>query len=433
LRVFFLSETSDTMKKLHSFSKIALVAGAFAGALQAQGDSRLAEIAAQQEQKAAETRPEQQGRVERGLIWFRDAAVLERFADGIGGVRLKLGGLAPGSGLAAGPEYHRDSLSGGLLTLRTGAQTSTRGYRKLDFELGAPRLAGGRLFALIYGVHHNYPGMSYYGPGPDSEKTGRSNFRLEDTAIDATFGVRPTRRLTVGSSAGYLFNNIGAGTDSRYATSVATYSPVQARGIDVQSNFMRTGTFVQYDWRDDPGGPRSGGNYFAQFSDYRDRSFGVSHFRRLDIEAQQYFSILNERRVFATRVRSTLTFRDDNRFIPFYMQPSLGGSEDLRGYRPFRFRDDNLLVMNAEYRWEVFSGLDMALFADAGKVFSRRSQFNLTNLESNAGFGFRFNARNQTFLRLDVAFSHEGFQVWVKFNNVFRKGPVHTSSSMGDF
>jgi len=114
------------------------------------------------------------------------------------------------------------------------------------------------------------------------------------------------------------------------------------------------------------------------------------------------------------------------------MQPSLGGAEDLRGYRPYRFRGDNLLAMNAEYRWEIFSGLDMAVFADAGKVYQRKSDFLLDDLESDAGFGFRFNARDKTFLRLDVGFSHEGFQVWVKFNNVFKKGPVHTSSSLGD-
>ena len=119
--------------------------------------------------------------------------------------------------------------------------------------------------------------------------------------------------------------------------------------------------------------------------------------------------------------------------IPFYMQPSLGGSEDLRGYRPYRFRGNNLLAMNAEYRWEVFSGLDMALFGDAGKVFTRKSDYSLRDLESDAGFGFRFNARNKTFLRLDVGFSHEDFQIWVKFNNVLKKGPVHTSSSMGEF
>jgi outer membrane translocation and assembly module TamA len=89
--------------------------------------------------------------------------------------------------------------------------------------------------------------------------------------------------------------------------------------------------------------------------------------------------------------------------------------------------------MNAEYRWEVFSGLDMAVFGDAGKVFQHKSQFDLKGLETSAGFGFRFNARNVTFMRFDVGFSHEGYQISVKFNDLFRKGPVHTSSSQGDF
>jgi hemolysin activation/secretion protein len=115
------------------------------------------------------------------------------------------------------------------------------------------------------------------------------------------------------------------------------------------------------------------------------------------------------------------------------MQPALGGSEDLRGYRPYRFRGDNMLVMNAEYRWEVFSGLDMAVFADAGKVAMKKSDLIATNLETSVGFGLRFHERDKTFLRIDVGFSHEGFQVWVKFTDVFKRGPVHTSSSLGAY
>ena len=401
--------------------------------LWAQQDSRASETAAKQEEKAAQAKPDRQKRLERGLIWVRESAVLQRVMNGAGGFRVKLGGLAPGSGFAIGPEYRRNDLLHGQLTVRAAAQTSLRGYRKFDFTVSTPRLRHDRIFAELDAVHHDYPSLSYYGPGSDSRKTGRTDFRLEDTAVDATFGLRPARHLTLGTSAGYLFNNVGHGTDSRYASAERVYSPWQAPGIDAQSNFVRTGTLAQYDWRDKPGGPRRGGNYFAQFSDYRDRTFGQGDFQRLDVEAQQYVPVLNQRRVFALRGKSTFTFRDGGRPIPFYMQPALGGSEDLRGYRPFRFRDDNLFVMNAEYRWEAFSGLDMALFADAGEVFARRSQFDLSRLESDAGFGFRFNARNQTFLRLDVGFSHEGFQVWVRFGNVFKKGPVHTSSSMGDF
>jgi outer membrane protein assembly factor BamA len=414
------------------FLQFLALAGMAATPAMAQTDSRAAEIAAQQEQKATEAHPDQPNRIEKAMLWFRDQDPLARFSAGFAGFRPKIGGLGPGTGFGIGPEYNRTGLLGGLLNFRTAAQASFRGDRKFDLELSAPRIGQGRYFADFYAVHHDYPQMAFYGSGPDSNKSGRSNFRLEDTALDATFGIRPVKHLTVGTSAGYVFNNIGHGTDSRYASAETVYTPAQATGIDVQSNFLRAGTFAQYDWRDNPDGPRRGGNYFVQFNDFRDRSFGLSNYRRLDLEAQQFVPVLNDRRVFAFRAKSSLTY-SDGRPIPFYMQPSLGGGEDLRGYRAYRFRGDNLLAMDAEYRWEVFSGLDMAVFGDAGKVFNHKSEFDFRNLESDLGFGLRFNQRNKTFLRLDVGFSHEGFQIWVKFANVFKKGPVHTSSNMGDF
>ena len=141
--------------------------------------------------------------------------------------------------------------------------------------------------------------------------------------------------------------------------------------------------------------------------------------RRLELEAQQYIPFFNQRRVIALRARSELTYKNRNQTLPFYMQPTLGGSNDLRGFRPFRFYDDNLIVFNAEYRYEIFSGLDMAVFGDAGKVFHSKRDWNVQDLEGSYGIGMRFNARNNVFLRLDAGFSHEGFQVWLKFNNVF--------------
>jgi hypothetical protein len=403
-----------------------------AGRLVAQTDSRLAIIAAQQDEKAAQAQPDTPNRIERGLNWYRDQDPLGRFTGGVHGFRPKLGSLGAGTGFAVGLEYLRTDLTPAHLTFRSAAQTTFQGDRKLDLQVAAPRLGSGRYFAEFYTVHHNYSRLNYYGPGQDSEKTGRTDFRLEDTALDLTAGVRPVKHLSIGSTVGYVFNNVGPGMDSRYASADTVYSPAQAPGINVQANFLRTGAFAQYDRRDNPDGPRHGGNYFAQFSDYRDRTLGLSDFRRVDMEAQQYIPVLNDRRVFALRARSTLTYAD-GRAIPFYMQPSLGGAEDLRGYRPYRFRGDNLFVMNAEYRWEVFSGMDMALFGDAGQVFMSKSDLSLSSLESDIGFGLRFNQRNKTFLRVDVGFSHEGFQVWVKFKNVFKKGPVHTSSSLGDF
>jgi outer membrane protein assembly factor BamA len=101
------------------------------------------------------------------------------------------------------------------------------------------------------------------------------------------------------------------------------------------------------------------------------------------------------------------------------MQQTLGGSEDLRGFREFRFRDRNVVVYNLEYRWEVFSGMDMALFGDAGKVFPDRSDFSLSNLEGAYGIGLRFNQAKAVFLRIDIGRSREGTRFFFKFGHVF--------------
>lgn len=391
----------------------------FAIPLAAQHGSRAAEIEATRDEKAKSLTPDDPSRAEQLLVEIKEKRVLERLTAGIAGFRIKFGGLVTGSGFALGPEYLRTDLADGNIILRSSARGSLKKYTLLDFELSTPRLAGDRVFLDFYAAHRNYPQMQYYGPGPDSAKTGRSDFRLENMAWDFSGGVKPVRSLKVGATGGFLKVNVGPGTDKRFVSAEQIYTPSMTPGIDRQTDFARTGLFAQYDYRDFPGGPRKGGNYIARYSWHFDRQLDLHSFRQLDLEVQQYIPFFNERRVIALRGKSVLTYAGDGQVVPFYLQPTLGGSDDLRGFRPFRFYDDNLTVFNAEYRWETFSGLDMAVFADAGKVFHRRGDWNLDDLEGCYGVGMRFNVRNAVFLRIDAGFSHEGFQVWLKFNNVF--------------
>ena len=73
--------------------QITLIAGIMAGLALSQTDSRLAEIAAQQEEKAAVAKPDEPGKIEHSMIWFRDHSLIEKISEGIGGFRPKLGGL----------------------------------------------------------------------------------------------------------------------------------------------------------------------------------------------------------------------------------------------------------------------------------------------------------------------------------------------------
>ena len=172
-----------------------------------------------------------------------------------------------------------------------------------------------------------------------------------------------------------------------------------------QSDFQSLGRVPQVDYRDSEIGPRSGGNYVVRYDDYQDQTWGralVPPNRRRS--AAVYFVFQQAPRDCPARA-TVFTYPDSGQTVPFYMQQVLGGSDDLRGYRPYRFYGDHMLLVNAEYRWEVFSGLDMAIFADAGKVAMRRAEIKFKDLESAVGFGFRFNARNATFIRLDFGFS----------------------------
>lgn len=387
--------------------------------LSAQVASRDEAIQAARQEKAQHLAPDATSKLEQWLVQVREKKLIERITAGTSGLGVKLGGLTTGSGFAAGPQYVRRDLGDGQLVIRGSARASLKRFQLFDLEIGLPKLLRERLSFDFLAVHRNYPRVDYYGPGPDSAKTGRSDFRLEDTAYDFAGGVKPWRYLKLGAALGYLQVNVGPGADPRFVSTDKIFVPAVTPGIDRQADFLRGGAFLQLDWRDNPGGPRRGGNYLVRYSSYSDRTLGRHSFRRLDLEAQQYISFFNERRVIALRGKSVLTYTAAGQRVPFYLQPTLGGSDDLRGFRSFRFYDDNMIALNAEYRWESFSGLDMALFADAGKVFPQRAQWNLKDLEGTLGFGFRFNIRNNVFLRLDVGFSHEGYQIWLKFDNVF--------------
>ena len=225
----------------------------------AEEETRAAEITAAREKKRQNLAPEELSKGERALQKFREKKILERFSAGIGGFRVKLGGLVSGSGFAIGPEYLRKGLSGGNLMFRSSAQTSFRNYQRYDLQFGSAAAATDRVFFDFYAVHHSYPGIGYYGPGPNSLKSTRTNYRLEDTAADFSAGIHPIKRLAIGGSAGYLWVNVGPGADTRFASSDQVFSPVVSPGIDRQTDFARYGFFTQYDYLDHPGGPRKGG------------------------------------------------------------------------------------------------------------------------------------------------------------------------------
>src|ERR1051326_3340640 len=142
----------------------------------------------------------------------------------------------------------------------------------------------------------------------------------------------------------------------------------------------------------------------------------VASFNRADVLLERIQFFLNEQRAVVLRARTALT-SPKSRSVPFYLQPQLGGPDDLRGFRGRRFYDNNLFTATAEYQWQILSEISLAVFADEGKVFPRWNDWSLHHIEHDFGAGIRFGATGVGAGRIDIAGSREGGQFWVVFAN----------------
>jgi outer membrane protein assembly factor BamA len=157
-----------------------------------------------------------------------------------------------------------------------------------------------------------------------------------------------------------------------------------------------------------------------EFSRYHDRTLEAFTFSRVDVDLRQYVGFLAERRVLAARAYLSTSDVQPGQTFPFYLMPYLGGHDTLRGFREYRFRGPHAILLQGEYRFEIWSGFDGALFYDAGKVAARRSDLNLKDLERDFGFGFRFNTNEGVVMRVDAGFgSREGKHLYITFGGVF--------------
>ena len=75
--------------------------------------------------------------------------------------------------------------------------------------------------------------------------------------------------------------------------------------------------------------------------------------------------------------------------IPFFILPQLGNDEVMRGYYTGRYRDENLMVSQAELRYRFNNRFGLVGFAAAGKVFAN-GNFSFNQLKPNYGLGGRY-------------------------------------------
>lgn len=112
--------------------------------------------------------------------------------------------------------------------------------------------------------------------------------------------------------------------------------------------------------------------------------------------------------------------------IPFNQLAMMGGETMMRGYYSGRYRDQNQIALQAEYRFlplplNFTKRLGAALFAGTATVFNDRKAIKMKNFVWSAGGGIRFLLfpKKDIFTRFDVAFTEEGTGFYIFIGEAF--------------
>jgi hypothetical protein len=373
--------------------------------------TREAVIEGAQAEKATELRPYEPGKME--ALFNRAEGIL---VNGVPRWHPFFDNAYYGGGFTLGAGYAHHVSPFNMVDVR-GSYT-IRGYKLVEAEFTAPRLFERRASLSVLGGWREATQAAFYGLGMDTTLQERTNFDFRQPYGSATFTFWPTRRLLMLRGALELSRWSQRSGEGTSPSVDQVYTPATLPGLGTTTTYVHSQGTVGVDWRTSPGYSRRGGFYGITLHDYndRDKKFG---FRQVDYEVIQHFPILREAWVISLRGYAETSYTKDDQQIPFFLLPYVGSGSTLRGFTSHRFRDQNRIVAQAEWRIMVNRFVDTAFFYDAGKVTARRADLDFSGLQSDYGFGVRFHGPFDTPLRADVARSSEGTRLVLSAHAMF--------------
>ena len=319
---------------------------------------------------------------------------------------LLVGSIVPGAGTGIGAHYVKDfSHDPWEREFRATALVTIRAFSMQELQLRfahdsfTPFGETADKFNMhLYVRNRDLRKMPFYGLGPQPNFASQALFRERDTLAGADATDPLVSWLAIGGRIETLWHDASDPTNSPNAQRISLLYP-GTPGLATQPNLMHYEMFLRPHY---PAQPPFNFDYRISYGYYHDHDTGLYSFRRLTVNAYNniYPFHLSDGSVNGDRfltLHGLLTESDAsaNHFVPFYLQPTLGGSDangdpTLRGYKDYTFRGPNALLFQVEYNHRFYKYLGGFVFYDAGKVALRRSDIDFTNLRQSYGFGVSF-------------------------------------------
>lgn len=283
-----------------------------------------------------------------------------------------------------------------------------------SYKIPAP-FGPGSSFGVDVDVFSN-PNSDFFLGGNDSRSTDESLFARDQ--LDATVSLRSSMPDSpLRGQVEVMYEHVETmGKEAKLIDA----SPPGLGTVDLLTSRLMLGA----DHTDDPPRVSRGTEVILQLDYTHDLT--ADHFRygRYVAEVRQYLPVgfFPDSRRLALRGRlEQVEPLFEGSAVPFYQLPNLGGQSTLRGFESRRFQDDGSLMLNAEYRYPIWSNLDALVLVDAGQVFNTLVEVEADRFQWSYGGGIHF--LNQTGLgfRFEIAGSKEGLRTILTVDPSFRR------------
>ncbi len=344
--------------------------------------------------------------------------------------------VAPGGSLTVGVGFSPKPWRQGRLFTTARASISVRHYWITETNTWWQQANTFRLEG--YARARSMPQLDFYGLGADSVRDDHSDFRFLDRSFGATGWIRPRPWVAMGGRVERLWPGIGSGTQGDLPSLEDRFDAAMIPGFVAQPRFVRTQVFVNLNY---PAGrnerPRQGGDYQVAYSVFHASADAAQSFRRLELEGQQRFLVFGRDRKITLHAFLSTSLISGGNAVPFYLMQTLGGSGNLsafreqliggdettatlRGFSDYRFRDANLLLLQAEYRFKVWGPVDATVFADNGTVAPHPDDLWHSPFHHDFGGSVSLMRSHTTVVRLDVGFGGgEGVHYYFGLGHAF--------------
>jgi len=163
-------------------------------------------------------------------------------------------------------------------------------------------------------------------------------------------------------------------------------------------------------------------NYYFEFSSrFYSKALGsTTAYSSILLDGRKYLAFKSKgKHVLAFQGKAMFTFGD----VPFIELAKLGGKYMMRGYLDGRYREEQYIQFQAEYRATIIGRFGGTLFAATGNVMPDIASFVMTSLKATVGFGIRFNINRKDPANVRIDFGY-GFEkdakgVYITFGEAF--------------